>query len=256
MMRYLMIGAGLLGLAACAQQAPISNAAAGGGVGFGDYTEFERQRLVRQEQLAEGPSVQPNQTVLPPTGQSGTPGAAISSGELAAAGIGQPLGTVPTAPDHNAGTVNNSVPVRGADATPTDANRNAGGISDEQDFDAVSARETMESDAQRMERNAAAYRVIQPTAVPDRPGRGVNIVAYALHTTNLPGQPVVTRGPSFNAEAKYVRNCSRFASADLAQQAFLARGGPEADPLGMDPDGDGFACGWDPQPFRLAVQAG
>ncbi|NDH39999.1 MAG: hypothetical protein EBY45_06195 [Gammaproteobacteria bacterium] len=27
---------------------------------------------------------------------------------------------------------------------------------------------------------------------------------------------------------------------------------PERDPMGLDPDGDGFACGWDPEPFRLA----
>jgi hypothetical protein len=32
----------------------------------------------------------------------------------------------------------------------------------------------------------------------------------------------------------------------------LARGGPDKDPRGLDPDGDGFACGWDPAPFLLA----
>ena len=43
-------------------------------------------------------------------------------------------------------------------------------------------------------------------------------------------------------------------SSDLAQKAFLSRGGPERDILLLDPDGDGFACKWDPRPFRLAVQ--
>jgi hypothetical protein len=32
----------------------------------------------------------------------------------------------------------------------------------------------------------------------------------------------------------------------------LSNGGPERDRLGLDPDGDGFACYWDPTPFRLA----
>ena len=39
-----------------------------------------------------------------------------------------------------------------------------------------------------------------------------------------------------------------------AQQAFLEAGGPERDRKGLDPDGDGYACAWDPTPFRAAVQ--
>jgi len=26
--------------------------------------------------------------------------------------------------------------------------------------------------------------------------------------------------------------------------------------MGLDPDGDGFACSWDPTPFRLAGSSG
>jgi hypothetical protein len=44
-------------------------------------------------------------------------------------------------------------------------------------------------------------------------------------------------------------------SDDLAQEAFLSEGGPERDRLGVDPDGDGFACRWDPTPFRRAASA-
>ena len=40
----------------------------------------------------------------------------------------------------------------------------------------------------------------------------------------------------------------------LAQEEFLRTGGPERDKLGVDPDGDGFACAWDPRPFRTALQ--
>ena len=39
-----------------------------------------------------------------------------------------------------------------------------------------------------------------------------------------------------------------------AQEAFLKAGGPERDRYGLDPDGDGFACRWDPTPFRAAIK--
>ena len=42
--------------------------------------------------------------------------------------------------------------------------------------------------------------------------------------------------------------------SDLAQIEFLERGGPARDRLGLDPDGDGYACAWDPTPFRKASQ--
>ena len=53
---------------------------------------------------------------------------------------------------------------------------------------------------------------------------------------------------------KAARNCGKYPSDDQAQIAFLDRGGPERDRLGLDPDGDGYACGWDPAPFRNAVK--
>ena len=31
-------------------------------------------------------------------------------------------------------------------------------------------------------------------------------------------------------------------------------GGPKVDPKGIDPDGDGFACYWDPKPFRSVLK--
>ena len=37
------------------------------------------------------------------------------------------------------------------------------------------------------------------------------------------------------------------------EAAFLAQGGPAVDPLGLDPDGDGFVCGWDPARYRSAA---
>ncbi len=124
-------------------------------------------------------------------------------------------------------------------------------ISDEQDFEAVSGRQTIESDAERLEANRARYTVIQPTELPTR-GQTPNIVAYALKTNNPVGVRLYRR--VLGNKGRAARACSKYATADLAQQAFLARGGPIRDTKGLDPDGDGFACSWDPTPFRRSVQ--
>ncbi|MEM9973338.1 MAG: hypothetical protein AAF771_04095 [Pseudomonadota bacterium] len=127
-----------------------------------------------------------------------------------------------------------------------------GAISDEQDFEAVSGRETIESDAERIARQREEYTVIQPSALPQRPDTsGPNIVEFALATSNQVGEALYRRS-AVNAEARFNRACSGFASQDQAQMAFLEAGGPERDRRGMDPDGDGFACFWDPTPFRAA----
>ena len=51
------------------------------------------------------------------------------------------------------------------------------------------------------------------------------------------------------------RACGHYPSPDQAQIDFLASGGPERDKLGLDPDGDGYACAWNPAPFRTAVKS-
>jgi hypothetical protein len=129
------------------------------------------------------------------------------------------------------------------------------GLSDEQSFEAVSERESIESDAARIDANREQYTVIQPTELPPRPdGSGPSIVSYALATTNNPGQPLYRR-TGIAAASRYERACARHGSPDRAQEAFLDAGGPERDRYGMDPDGDGFACTWDPRPFRAARDA-
>jgi hypothetical protein len=90
--------------------------------------------------------------------------------------------------------------------------------------------------------------------LPPRSGQGgPNIVQYALNTTNRVGEPLYRRSNPFG-ESGHERSCARYSSADLAQEAFLAAGGPERDRRNLDPDGDGFACTWSPQPYRNAVR--
>ena len=86
--------------------------------------------------------------------------------------------------------------------------------------------------------------VVSPTALPSRVG-DANIALYAQQTTNAVGQRLYKRSGMGIGGA-----CGRYRTADDAQRAFLAAGGPQADPQGLDPDGDGFACRWDPAPYR------
>jgi len=212
-------------MAACSSSIPDSNPNAGGGIGFGDPSEFEARRAARDRQL-EAPliPVQENQE--------------IASETLAV------LGTTPADPV-------TSAPLD-APAAGTEILANNPEISDEQNFDAVASRETIESDRDRLERQREAFQVAQPEALPERPrGTGPNIVAYALSTSNQVGVPVHSRSGRFNQD-KYRLACAEFGSSDQAQTAFLEAGGPKRDRKGLDPDGDGFACRWDPTPFRNA----
>ena len=220
------------------------------GVGFDDFAQFELERARREAALSSGRS-----SIIPPPQVNSVPATpfpqtenAIPSGDLAAAGIGQSAinSAVPTTADNERRL--------GLEASPTNpapviAN-NGTDISDEQSFDAVSGRETIESDAQRRAAQAAAREQIQPTAVPQRPGStGPNIVEYAINAPNVKGQEWYSRS-LLSGDARFRRNCAGYASPDEAQRDFLERGGPERDRRGIDPDGDGFACGWDPAPFK------
>ncbi len=81
------------------------------------------------------------------------------------------------------------------------------------------------------------------------PGSTPVLVRYAFEAGHAPGTAVWSR-PNPATAAQAAKTCASFVTADSAQTAFLAAGGPQQDPRGMDPDGDGFVCGWDPAPFR------
>ncbi len=249
-----VVSAGLV-LSACSNQTSNSDR----GVGFSDYSQYELERARREAALTA--SINSNTSAVQSTpvvqGTAATNQTqVISSDELASIGIGtnQSSGVVPqTATGALQNTSVDSGLTQGLDATPTNAApalANNTGISDEQDFDAVANRESIESDAQRRAAQAAARQEIAPTAVPERPAdTGPNIVEYAINAPNNKGQEWYSRS-LLSGEGRFQRNCARYGNADDAQRDFLSRGGPERDRLGIDPDGDGFACGWDPAPFR------
>ena len=179
--------------------------------------------------------------------------APITSPIPSASNTGRVIGAAPVA-SFDASTAQRprgSAPPAGITATVSEM-AVVGGVSDEQDFDAVAARETIESDRARIERNRAQYRIDQPGALPQRSGAvGPSIVEFALSTQHPVGVKLFQRSP-FRMKRIEVA-CAPYANDDLAQEAFLAEGGPNRDRLGLDPDGDGYACGWNPAPYRAIV---
>ncbi|MDO5606244.1 MAG: hypothetical protein Q4G25_13885 [Paracoccus sp. (in: a-proteobacteria)] len=99
-------------------------------------------------------------------------------------------------------------------------------------------------------------RATTAAVVPARPvtaaaasGQTDALTRYAFAQGHAPGTAVHARSGGSASEA--ARACARFPNAAAAQLMFLSAGGPGADPYGMDPDGDGFVCGWDPAPYRV-----
>lgn len=235
-MRAPMVIMAALMVAAC--KSPVDEAPQG--VGFGNYNAYMNQ-----------------QQVPPPAPQGFSPEAAAAAID-AASGVTAPQVVQPVPTVTDPGMFDPNRPRGDAPTTITAdtaemANIANAGISDEQDFEAVKARETIESDKERIARNRALYQIDQPGALPERTGSdGSTLVNYALSTTHPPGVQMYSRSKLRLVDPLVA--CARYTSPDLAQEAFLKAGGPERDPKGLDPDGDGFACDWDPRPFRTALQ--
>ncbi|MEI4473205.1 hypothetical protein [Frigidibacter sp. MR17.24] len=264
----------LLAMTACAPVAPDDAA----GVGFNDYAGYMAQNTGRaapqgsygaQAGLVQNGGPQGTmQGTLPGAAAAATGAGMTGTGMTGAGGdIGtatlQALGRAPsgTAVGQPMGQpMGQPLPAPGAGVSPqlevTAAPSAAaaapvidnGGISSENDFSAVSSERSIEADRARIQQNAATYQQIAPTALPQRAGNGPNIVEYAVNARNALGEQVYPRSSLHLSSVQ--RNCGRFASQDLAQIEFLNRGGPERDPGNLDPDGDGYACLWDPRPFQ------
>ncbi len=234
-MRVLGTIVALTFVTACSPRIPDSAA----GVGFDNSPQVQR---AREAALAHG---------SPAAGDPLIPPGAVSSEIPATAGS-------PSAPP--ADSDGSDIALATAEALSTSSGQVSAaplsdpdnpGLSDENDFFAVTARRSIQEDAAQLERNRASYRQIEPAPLPERKGASTpNIAAYALGTSNPVGNRIYSRS-GFNLEAKARRNCAKYPSPDQAQIAFLAAGGPEKDRHGLDPDGDGYACSWDPAPFRV-----
>ena len=238
--RVLLVLAAGVGLSACQPAVPDSGFGdipdPGRGVGF-DSFEAEKQR--RDAALA---------------------GSAAAEGSAAATAAETRRVLASTSPNGSGGqgttaATNSGVePLNASPSNPAPAVVDGGGISRENNFDAVSSQRTIAADSQRIDANRAQYRLVEPEALPNRVKTGPNIVAYALANSHPRGTQVYKRF-GINRTGKYQRACGKYPRPTEAQIAFLEAGGPQKDRLGMDPDGDGFACDWDPAPFRQARQS-
>lgn len=209
----------LLGVAALALSACTGSSVPDSGVGFDDYQSYDAAQA----------------------------GGTVSVSAPSPVETSSLDGTAPVA-----GVSAGATPGVATQAATTEVVTGADGISNENNFDAVSAQRDIEDDAALIAQNRAQYQIIAPTDLPPRPNSSApNIVAYALQTTNPKGVALYDRSGRYDGNP-VPRACGAYNSSDLAQEAFLSMGGPQRDRRGLDPDGDGFACAWDPAPFRAA----
>ncbi len=133
------------------------------------------------------------------------------------------------------------LPADGGGAAPENL---PSGISNTQDFEAVVEQESIASDAAKLAALRQSYTVVDPEPLPQRRD-DVNLAAYAISQK----QAVGVR--TYNRSSSNMSNCSRYRNdPDAAQRRFLESGGPERDRNNLDTDGDGFACGWNPDLYR------
>ena len=229
-MRFLVLALPALTLMACTPTGPNRS-----GVGFGDYGAYLAQReaeLVGQRQAAiPAPQIAPAQPVVtaaapvPAPANNGYGSAPLSA--LVPSAI-QPGAAVPSAAV--------AMPAAGADQS----------LGQE-------ALATLAATSPTPVQPATPVAPAAPVPAPVVQGSaGPNLAAYALSATNGMGQQIYERGGFHLTDSG--KACAKYISPALAQMAFLEKGGPRKDSLNLEPDGDGFACGWDPRPFQAARQ--
>ena len=169
-------------------------------------------------------------------------------------GTGSPAWTTPTSFAENSGDLPSDgmgeIDLTATSTLPVDLRaRRSGTISDEQDFDVVSGRETIQSDAMRRQIQQQKLVVFKPSELPEKPGES-SVAEFALSVSHDVGTKIYPRLGALFSRLNYKDKCSSYPDNEAAQLAFLDSGGPSTDRLGIDPDGDGFACGWTPAVYR------
>lgn len=242
-------------LAACDPPVPDSGERGAGFDTPAQVAERREAQLAGREPLSPPATIRPPET--PPTaGASGTQ----TEAERLAAETRAVLGR-PETPEGFVNPIEAPVPPPVVDTPPAsgpasddlDLDRDNPSISREQDFQAVSAQRDIAADAERLRAARQQYQLVTPTELQRPDDTGPNIFAYALGPAKPVGTRAYRRGIGASAN-RAERQCQRYRSADVAQEDFLAAGGPARDKLGVDPDGDGNACGWDPAVVRELVR--
>ncbi len=245
-------GAAFLALVACDSSAPYSNVidTQMRGVGFSDYSQYLRAQdelaRIRREEAAQAARV-PTPTGAPQYGGAAAPPASIGQ-EAVAAVRARTQSTSPAQP-----VTATSAPAQVAQPQPQPPSAapapQQAGVSEQQftpqPFGTPQQNQLVQRDV------VPQVRVTEAELA--QGGDAPNLFVYALSTQHTVGQERYERTHPMRWR-RWEAACAQFPSQDLAQEAFLAAGGPERDPNHMDPDGDGFACWWDPAPFRQAAR--
>ena len=258
--------AGSLGLlAACDTSAPYSNVidTTGRGGGFSDYAQYLRAQeelsRIRRAEAAQGRTEPPRQVTAPQAHASAPQAGSIGQEAVAAvratsqpaqqpapvaqpAAMPEPLQAAQQPPVQTAAQTQQPSAQQGA--AP-----NAAGVS-EQGFTPQPFGTPQQN--RLVERDFVPQVQVSEAELHQGAG-GPNLFVYALSTQHSVGETRYNRSHPLRWR-RWEAACAQFPSQDLAQEAFLAAGGPENDPNHLDPDGDGFACWWDPSPFRQAAR--
>lgn len=241
------------GLAGCDSAPPYSNVIdrTGRGVGFSDYAQYMRAQeelsRLRQNEAARA------RTTGTSSGPQFAQGAAAQPPGIAAEAVAAVRGTAvqpsPQTPQAPAGSWQTASLPGAQQPTQTDAPASGGPTR-------VSDQQFTPQPFGTPQQNRVVTRDFVPQVRVSQEELGTsgapNLFVYALSTQHQVGEQRFTRRNPLRWQ-RWESACAQFANQDLAQEAFLAAGGPERDPNNLDPDGDGFACWWDPVPFRQAV---
>lgn len=248
MIRLIMMASALGALAACQTRLPENGAGAPGqGIGFDTSGSVKLDEPWTVQSQALPSNIQQSPTVQAVTPQSPQVAATVNSQSSSVAD--DTLAVLGSHVQSTSVETGRRV-VNASPSNPAPIALNNAGISDENDFVAVSGRQSIESDKVRIAENRAQYAVVQPTALPNRSDSNQpNVVAYALETKHPRGTQVHRR-LGLAPIAWTQRNCAKYNSTDDAQFEFLVHGGPTRDHLALDPDGDGYACDWNPERYR------
>ena len=265
---FLAMGGIVATLSACEPPVPSS---APRGVGFDTPEAYARQR---EAQLRGAPQViapppGPDPVLVSDAGPAPAPSvvgtaapAQVAATPLAPAGeaerlaaetraaLGQPVADPAATP----ATLGAPVETAAAPTTaPVALDRDNPDISSEQDFGAVTGERSIAQDAARLESARSQYQVVTPSELVRPDDGGPSIIAYAQGQARPKGAAGSFGRNPFASERRSQLACRGYRSDDVAQEAFLAAGGPGRDRYNLDPDGDGNACGWDPALYRDLV---
>lgn len=223
----------VLTLAACeGGSAPNTYAAMSQGVGFGDYQRHLRER--ESQGRSNVPYSIPPETRAP----AAAPAVDTSTGPL-------PLGPVSVIPATPSPAASAAQPVAQGSGSST--------VSDAQTYQPIPFGQRPEGAEIPP---SGTTEIVHVTSVPTgEAASGPNVMAYALQTRHAVGSAQHRRMNPLRW-SRWENACLQFPNQDAAQEAFLATGGPERDPQNLDPDGDGFACWWDPAVYRQAAAIG